>query len=58
MGGLTSLAKKDWMNTRLRLTHTNHVICVSKKKSENLVDNPKIYYGAKMEKFHFIPKLK
>ena len=31
-GGLASLAKKDWMNTRLRLTLTNHVVCVFKKK--------------------------
>ena len=28
VGGLASLAKKDWMNTRLRLTLTNHVVCV------------------------------
>ena len=31
-GGLASLAKKDWMNTRLRLTLTNHVVCVFQKK--------------------------
>ena len=38
MGGLASLAKKDWMNTRLRLTLTNHVVCVFKKK-KNLRKN-------------------
>ena len=34
-GGLASLAKKDWMNTRLRLTLTNHVVGVL-KKNQNL----------------------
>ena len=31
-GGLASLAKKDWMNTCLRLTLTNYVVGVLKKK--------------------------
>ena len=31
VGGLASLAKKDWMNTRLRVTLTNHVVGVLKK---------------------------
>ena len=31
MGGLASLAKKDWMNTHLRLTLTNHVVVLKKK---------------------------
>ena len=40
VGGLASLAKKDWMNTRLRLTLACHVDHWSTWKMGNIVPSP------------------